>query len=57
MAPEAAQTEAGTNVPRIVEARDVPIKDLRFRCTKCGSRLTDSVVMAKDALQVQPLAV
>ena len=57
MAPEAAQTEAGTKMPRIVEARDVPIKDLRFRCTKCGSRLTDSVVMAKDALQVQPLAV
>ena len=33
---------------------DVPLKDLRFRCTKCGSRLTDSVVMAKDALGVQP---
>ena len=33
---------------------DVPLKDLRFRCTKCGSRLTDSVVMAKDALRVEP---
>jgi len=33
---------------------DVPLKDLRFRCTKCGSRLTDSVVMARDALAVQP---
>jgi hypothetical protein len=32
---------------------DVP-KDLRSRCTKCGSRLTDSVVTAKDALGVQP---
>jgi hypothetical protein len=32
----------------------VPIKDLRFRCTRCGSRLTDSVVMARDAMQVQP---
>ena len=26
---------------------DVPLKDLRFRCTECGSRLTDSVVMAR----------
>jgi hypothetical protein len=33
---------------------DVPLKDLKFRCAKCGSRLTDSVVMAKDALGVQP---
>jgi hypothetical protein len=31
-----------------------PLKDLRFRCAKCGSRLTDHVVMAKDALSVQP---
>ena len=23
---------------------DVPLKDLKFRCAKCGSRLTDSVV-------------
>ena len=33
---------------------DVPLKDLKFRCTKCGSRLTDHVTMAKDALGVQP---
>jgi hypothetical protein len=33
---------------------DVPLKDLKFRCAKCGSRLTDSVVMAKAALGVQP---
>ena len=32
---------------------DRPLKDLRFRCTKCGSRLTDNVVdVAKDALGV-----
>ena len=29
-------------------------KDLRFRCTSCGSPLTDSVVMSRDALAVQP---
>ena len=29
---------------------DVPIKDLRFRCAQCGSRLTDSVVMARERL-------
>ncbi len=31
-----------------------PLKDLRFRCTSCGSSLTDHVTMAKDALRVQP---
>jgi hypothetical protein len=33
---------------------DVPIKDLRFRCTHCSSALTDFVVMSRDALAVQP---
>ena len=33
---------------------DRPLKDLKFRCAKCGSRLTDGVVMAKDALAVTP---
>jgi hypothetical protein len=33
---------------------DCPLKDLRFRCTKCGSRLTDHVVMSRDTLSVQP---
>ena len=32
----------------------VPLKDLKFRCAECGSRLTDNVVMARDALAVQP---
>jgi hypothetical protein len=27
---------------------DVPLKDLRFRCTSCRSSLTDCVVMARD---------
>lgn len=30
------------------------VKDLRFRCTKCGSRRTGSVVMARAAMAVQP---
>jgi len=33
---------------------DKPIKDLKFRCTKCGSRRTDFVVVSRDALAVQP---
>ena len=34
---------------------DVPLKDLlKFRCAKCGSRMTDSVMMSPDALAVQP---
>jgi len=33
---------------------DVLVKDLRFRCAECGSRLTDHVTMVKDALRVQP---
>jgi hypothetical protein len=35
---------------------DVPLKDLRFRCAKCGSRHTNHVTMARDALGVQPVA-
>ena len=33
---------------------DVPIKDLKFRCTECGSSRTDHVVTSRDALRVQP---
>jgi hypothetical protein len=47
---------ATANLPAIVDSGrgDVPLKDLRFRCAKCGSRMTDHVTMAKDALNVQP---
>jgi hypothetical protein len=31
-----------------------PLKDLKFRCAKCGSRRTDFVVMSRDAMGVQP---
>jgi hypothetical protein len=32
----------------------MPVKDLKFRCTGCGSARTDFVVMSRDALGVQP---
>ena len=31
----------------------VPLKDLKFRCTNCGSSRTDHFVMSRDALNVQ----
>jgi hypothetical protein len=48
--------EAPADLQAIIDGGrgDVPLKDLRFRCTNCGSRLTDSLVTAKDALGVQP---
>jgi hypothetical protein len=33
---------------------DVPLKDLKFRCAQCGSRLTDHVTMSKGGIGVQP---
>ena len=33
---------------------DQPIKDLKFRCTSCGSRRTSVVVTSQDAQRVQP---
>jgi hypothetical protein len=53
---KACHHRAPADLQAIIDAGrgDVPLKDLRFRCTKCGSRLTDSVVMAKGALGVQP---
>jgi len=40
----------------IIEAGkgDVPLKDLKFRCAKCGSRMTDAVMTSRDAQRVQP---
>src|SRR3954453_9170641 len=32
----------------------VPLLHLRFRCGKCGSRLTHHVVTSKDAIGVKP---
>ena len=33
---------------------DVPVKDLKFRCTRCGSRLTDCVVTSRNSQRVRP---
>jgi hypothetical protein len=33
---------------------DVPLINLKFRCSNCGSRLTDFVCTSKDAGWVQP---
>jgi len=43
------------NLQAIIDAGqgDRPLKDLKFRC-RCGSRLTDFVIMARDAMRVQP---
>jgi hypothetical protein len=41
--------QAPADLQALVDAGhgDVPLKDLRFRCSNCGSRLTDWVVTAK----------
>jgi hypothetical protein len=33
---------------------DKPLKDLRFRCAECGSRMTDAVMMGEGSVGVQP---
>jgi hypothetical protein len=48
--------QALADLQAIVDAGrgDVPLKDLRFRCTECGSSRTDAVVTSRDAQRVQP---
>src|SRR4029079_19193604 len=50
--------QAPANLQAIIDAGqgDRPVKDLKFRCAKCGSRRTDAVMMSRDALAVQPCA-
>jgi hypothetical protein len=33
---------------------DKPLKDLKFRCARCGSRSTDKVMMGRGGVDVQP---
>jgi hypothetical protein len=33
---------------------DVPLVNLRFRCSNCGGRLTDFVCTSADTIAVQP---
>jgi DNA-directed RNA polymerase subunit RPC12/RpoP len=53
---KARQHQAAADLQAIVDAgrSDEPQKGLKFRCTECGTRITDHVMMAKDALGVQP---
>jgi hypothetical protein len=47
--------QAPANLQAIIDAGqgDRPVKDLKFRCAKCGSRRINAV-MSRDALGVQP---
>jgi hypothetical protein len=53
---QACHHQAPTDLQAIIDAGrgDVPVKDLKFRCTSCSSALTDFVIMSRDALGVQP---
>jgi hypothetical protein len=46
---KACHYQAPADLQAIVDAgrSDEPLKDLRFRCTTCGSSLTDHVTTAK----------
>ena len=48
--------QAPADLHAIVDAGqgDRPLIHLNFRCTKCGSRRTNAVVMARSAMGVQP---
>jgi hypothetical protein len=51
----ACHHQSPANLQAIIDSGrgDVPLKDLKFRCTKCHSALTDAVVMSRDALAVR----
>src|SRR5690349_1650737 len=53
---KARHHQAPADLQAIIDAGqgDKPLKDLKFRCAKCGSRMTDSVMMSRDTLAVQP---
>jgi hypothetical protein len=48
--------QAPANLQAIIDGGrgDVPLKDLKFRCTSCSSRCTDAVMMGKRRNSVQP---
>jgi hypothetical protein len=48
--------QAPADLQSIIDAGrgDEPLKDLKFRCAKCGSRSTDAVMMGKGSVGVQP---
>jgi hypothetical protein len=52
---KACQHQVPADLPALVDTGrgDVPLTELRFRCTECGSRRTDHVVLARSAYRVQ----
>ena len=52
--PAFATCRAAADLHAIVDAgrSDVPLKDLQFRCAKCGSRRTDALMMGKGGVGV-----
>jgi hypothetical protein len=48
--------QAPADLRAIIDAGqgDRPLKDLKFRCARCGSRSTDAVMMGKGGVGVQP---
>jgi hypothetical protein len=52
----ACRHQAPADFQAIIDAGqgDKPLKDLKFRCAKCGSRMTDAVMMGRGGTNVQP---
>jgi hypothetical protein len=55
----ACHHQSPANLQAIIDSGrgDVPLKDLKFRCTKCHSALTDAVVMRlplREIMRQQP---
>jgi hypothetical protein len=52
----ACQRQDFADLQAVVDAGrgDVPIRDLKFRCTACGSRRTDFVVTSRSSSRVKP---
>jgi hypothetical protein len=53
---KACRHQAPADLQAIVDAGrgDVPLIELPFQCTRCGSRMTESVVTSEDAMRVTP---
>jgi hypothetical protein len=53
---ETCRRQETADLQRLIEAGkgDVPLTKLRFWCTNCGSRLTDSVVTGGEAVVKRP---
>ena len=52
---EACQHSGAANMQAIIDAGqggDQPLKDMRFRCAKCGSQRTDAVVVGMGGIGV-----